>query len=479
MNAPFTLAVEPTGLHGRLDTMRKAWVAAPPPSLAARLADLDALRRWIVDEEEAILAAISADFGNRSRVESRFSEILVVLSSIRNTKSQLRSWMRPRRRRADPVSFPFARNRVVPQPLGVVGVISPWNFPLQLSFNPLVSAFAAGNSAMLKMSEFSRGLAKLLIRTAPKYFPAEKLQIFDDDGTLGPSFSALPFDHLVFTGSSQTGRAVMQSAARNLTPVTLELGGKSPAVVAPDFSLQTAAERILWAKLFNAGQICVNVDYCFVPEGQEEAFTDIARKLVARRYPDLNGADYTSIVNERNFLRLEGLLEDARGKGAKIVNLAAGQTPDRAQRKFAPTIVLGATPDMKVAQEEIFGPILPVYGYSDKQQVADYINARERPLALYPFSRDSAFVEFFVDRVMSGGVSVNDAMLHFAQADMPLGGVGASGVGQYQAREGFDRLSKLRPVFAQGPATPVQWLFQPPYGAIARRLLDVLIRLKT
>ena len=477
MNAPINVtgSVE---LTQTLDAMRKSWLTAPPRPYEARIADLNALGRWIVEEEEAILAAISEDFGNRSGVETKFSEILVVLSSIKNTKSQLRSWMRPRRRRADWISFPLARNRVIPQPLGVVGVISPWNFPLQLSFNPLVSAFAAGNSAMLKMSEFSRHLAQLLIRTAPKYFEADKLRIFGDDGTLGPAFSALPFDHLVFTGSSQTGRAVMASAARNLTPVTLELGGKSPAVVAPDFPIETAAERILWAKMFNAGQICINVDYVFVPVEQEQVFVDHARRLVAKRYPDINGADYTSIIHERNYTRLEGLLEDARAKGGKLVNLAPNQTPDRARRKFPPHIVLDATPDMLVAQQEIFGPILKVFGYRDKQEVADYINAGERPLAFYLFSRERDFVDFFIDRVMSGGVTVNDTMMHFAQADLPLGGVGASGVGQYQAREGFDRLSKLRPVFMQGPATPVQWLFQPPYGNFARRSLDLLIRLK-
>jgi len=477
MNAPVVVAAD-SELRAGLEEIRRAWLVAGPRPYAARIADLTALGRWIQDEQEAIIAAVAADFGTRSAVETKFAEILGVLSSVKNAKSQLRGWMRPHRRRVDWMSFPLASNHLVPQPIGVVGIISPWNFPLLLTLNPLVCAFAAGNGAMLKLSEYSRNLAQLLIRTAPKYFPPEKLRIFDDDGSLGPAFSSLPFDHLVFTGSSGVGRAVMSAAGRNLTPVTLELGGKTPAVVAPDFPLQTAAERILWAKLFNAGQICINVDYVFVPVDQEQAFVEIAQKLVAKRYPDLNGDDYTSIINERNFLRLEALLEDARAKGGKLVCLAPGQTPDRAKRKFPPHIVLDATPDMRVAQEEIFGPILKVFGYRDKQEVADYVNAGERPLALYPFSRDRAFVDFFVDRVMSGGVTVNDTLMHFGQADLPVGGIGASGVGQYQAREGFERLSKLRPIFKQGPVTPVQWLFQPPYTDFARRTLDLLIRLK-
>ena len=480
MNAPFTTLEAPTpqALRECLDMQKRAFLAAPPRSYDERIDDLNRLGRWIEEEREAIVAAIDADFGSRSRFETLFAEVMVVLASIKAAKSGLKSWMKPERRRADPINFPLARNRLIPQPIGVVGVISPWNFPLQLSLNPLVSAFAAGNAAMLKLSEVSRRLAELLIRTSPRYFKPEKLAVYDDDGTLGPIFSALPFDHLVFTGSSGTGRAVMGNAARHLTPVTLELGGKSPAVIAPDYPLQTAAERILWAKMFNAGQVCINVDYVFTPKGRQQAFVDLAKGLVAKRYPDLNGPDYTSIVNERNFTRLEGLLEDARAKGAQVINLAEGQMPDRQRRKFAPHIVLGATDDMGVMQEEIFGPILPVIGYGDKQEVADYINARDTPLALYPFSRERAFVDFFIDRVMSGGVTVNDTFMHFVQADLPVGGVGLSGIGQYQAREGFERLSELRPVFEQGSATPVQWMFQPPYGDGAHRLLNLLLWLK-
>ena len=295
-----------------LEAQRRAFLSNPPRTYDQRIADLNALGRWIEEEKDAIIKAIDADFGHRSAFETQFLEELPLLGSIRNAKAQLKRWMRPRRRRADPLTFPLARNRVEPQPIGVVGVMAPWNFPLMLTLNPLVSIFAAGNAAMAKPSEYSPRFAEWMKRTSPKYFPAEKLAVFEDDGSVGPVFSTLPFDHLVFTGSTRVGRIVMESAARNLTPVTLELGGKSPAVVAPDYPLETAAERILWGKLLNAGQICVAPDYLFLPEGKTEDFLKIARKLVAKRYPDLAGPDYTSIVADRFFQRLESLVDDAR-----------------------------------------------------------------------------------------------------------------------------------------------------------------------
>jgi coniferyl-aldehyde dehydrogenase len=480
MNASVGPVVEAPGVAALRETLQKqrtAFLAAKPRSYDERIADLDAIGRWVEDEKHAIQKAIDGDFGSRSEVETRFTEVAMLVGSIHNAKSQLGRWMRPRRRRVDLKSFALAKNRVVPQPIGVVGVMSPWNFPLLLTLNPLVSIFAAGNAAMVKPSDNSRRFAEVLAKTSSRYFPAEKLVVFDDDGTLGPVFSTLPFDHLVFTGSTRVGRLVMENAARNLTPVTLELGGKSPAVVAPDYSLQTAAERIVWGKMTNAGQICVAPDYLFVPKGKAEAFVEIARKLVAKRYPDLASRDYTSIVADRFYTRLEGLVEDARAHGARIEPLSAGPSPERASRKFAPVAILAPSDDMKVMKEEIFGPILPILEYGDPQEVVDYINARERPLALYPFSHDAAFKRLFVERVMSGGVSINDTLLHVGQADMPFGGVGASGIGHYQGLEGFEAFSKLRPIFQQGPMTPVQWMFQPPYGAFAKRVLEMVIRM--
>ena len=294
-----------------LARQRDSYRADPYPSLQQRRADLEALRRLLKEHEDEIVAAIDADFGTRSAVETRFLELFPVRQGIRDTIGHVGRWMRPKKRSVDHLIFPGARNRVIPQPLGVVGVIVPWNFPIQLSFGPLVDIFAAGNRAMVKMAQNSDRLARLLIDLIPRYLPREKVAFFRDQDR-GPAFSALPFDHLLFTGSGGVGRAVMASAAKNLCPVTLELGGKAPAVVAPDFPIAKAAERILWAKCMNGGQVCVNVDYLFLPEGRIEEFVEHALRLVAERYPDLNGPDYTAIIDQRAYDRLVATLEDAR-----------------------------------------------------------------------------------------------------------------------------------------------------------------------
>ena len=482
MNAPahpFRDMASPAEFESCFDAQRAAYFEAPEPNCAERIADLKGLSRLVRDNQAAIVAAIDADYGRRCEVETLFGEVFPVLDGAHDARKRLKGWMRPQRRRVDLMTFPAARNRLLPQPLGVVGVIVPWNYPLMLSFSPLVSIFAAGNRAMVKMSENSQRLAELLIELSPKYFPEEKLKFFDDGGGRGPAFSSLPFDHLIFTGSATTGRAVMANAARNLTPVTLELGGKSPAIVAPDFPIRTAAERILWAKTFNAGQTCLAVDYVFLPKGAEDAFADACRKLFAKRYPNINGPDFTSIIDQRSYDRLKAALEDARAKGARLINLADGQTPDAAKRKFPPHLVLNPTSDMQVMQREIFGPILPVRTYDQPNEVVEAVNAGERPLALYPFTRSAETRDFYVSRIQSGGVSVNDAIMHIAQHDLPFGGVGASGMGHYHGWEGFQTFSKLRPVFQQGPFSAVQMMFQPPYSALAKRAVDFMIKQKS
>lgn len=460
-----------------LAQQRLAYHANPVPTLQQRLADLDALTALIRDNEAALVDAVNADYGSRCRFETRFSEILMVLEDIARTKKQLKKWLKPQRRHIDRLLFPTSSCKVYPQPLGVVGVIVPWNFPIMLSLSPLVAIFAAGNRAMVKMSENSEQLAQLLIRLLPQYFPADKLQIFADQGGSGAAFSAQPFDHLFFTGSAQTGRAVMANAAKNLTPVTLELGGKSPAVVAPDFPLAKAADRILWAKAFNAGQICTNVDYLFLPHGSEQHFTELALQLVAKRYPDMNHNDYTAIIDDRAYNRLQQTLDDAVAKGATAVNLMPGQTSDQTLRKFPLTLLLNVTDDMLVMQREIFGPLLPVKSYSTAAEVISYINSKPRPLAFYPFTDDKALQQHYLEQVMSGGVTVNHAILHVGQHDLPFGGIGQSGIGHYHGYEGFLTFSKLRPVFYQGAYNSVSML-QPPYGRLAHKLTDWLIKFK-
>ncbi|MBS0220035.1 MAG: coniferyl aldehyde dehydrogenase [Proteobacteria bacterium] len=480
VNAPVPDPVTiPGEFRACFEAQRAAYLAAPSPGLVERQATLAALARLVKENREALVAAINADYGNRSSFETLFAEYFVVLETIAHTRKHLKKWMKPQKRLIDFMTYPGARNRVIPQPLGVVGVIVPWNFPLNLAFCPLAAILAAGNRAMVKMSENSQHLAALLAKLSPNYLPTDTLAFFEDGGGRGPAFSSLPFDHLLFTGSGATGRAVMANAARNLTPVTLELGGKAPAIVAPDFPLEAAAKRILWVKMLNAGQICTNVDYVFVPKGKEDEFAAHCARLFKKRYPDINGPDFTSIIDQRAFGRLLQTLEDARAKGARLINLATGQTPDVSQRKFPPHLVLDPTDDMLLMQREIFGPILPIKTYTNRQEVADYINARDRPLALYPFTTDSALRDFYISHVMSGGVSVNEALLHVGQHDLPFGGVGASGMGHYHGREGFLTFSKLRPVFYQGPFSPIQLLLQPPYPGLPMKILRTMLRMRT
>lgn len=462
-------------LAAALAVQRAACRAHPLPTLAERKRDLQTLQRFIRDHKDALCEAISADYGNRSRHETLLAEIFPAIDGIDHVLKQLKKWMQPQRRSVDWRTFPGARNRVLPQPLGVVGVIVPWNFPVNLSLVPLTYIFAAGNRAMVKMSENSRQLARLLIEKMPAYFPPDKLQFFDETGGVGIAFSQLPFDHLLFTGSGQTGRAVMAAAARNLCPVTLELGGKAPAIVCADFDVRTAAERILFVKYLNAGQICTSVDHAWLPEASIAAFVEHARQIMPTRYPRLDTPDYTSIIDEAAFERLLQALDEARAGGAQVISLLPGPAWDRATRKIAPHIVLDAPADSLLLTREIFGPILPLRGYTDLNTVIDSINAGPRPLAIYPFSNQADTVQRLIDTVMSGGVSVNDALFHVGQHDLPFGGVGESGMGHYHGVEGFHTFSKLRPVFYQARYSPLT-LLRPPYGKLASRVLAFLTR---
>ncbi|MCP9771190.1 coniferyl aldehyde dehydrogenase [Synechococcus sp. Tobar12-5m-g] len=460
-----------------LKLQRAAHRADPYPDLERRRGHLAALHRFLQENEAAIIEAIQADFGVRPATETRLLELFPVRQGIRDATRHLAKWMRSQRRSVDQLIFPGASNRVVPQPLGVVGVLVPWNFPIFLSFGPLVDILAAGNHAMVKMSDRSGHLARLLIEVFPLYLPIEKVAFFEDLGR-GPEFSKLPFDHMLFTGSSGVGRAVMASAAANLCPVTLELGGKAPAVVAPDFSLATAAQRILWAKCMNAGQVCVNVDYLLLPEGSIDAFVAHAKRLVAERYPDLNGPDYTTIIDQPAFDRLVATLEDAKVRGATVINLAPDQQLDARRRKLAPHIVLGVTDEMTIMKEEIFGPFLPIKPYREAKEVIAYVNGHDRPLAFYPFTNDKRLAQRYITEILSGSVGVNEAIVQVGQHDLPFGGVGASGIGHYHGFEGFLTFSKLRPIFCQGRVSSIQAFLQPPYGKRAKNVLDWMVRLR-
>lgn len=462
-------------LEETLKLQRAAYFAHPYPSFSERRADLLKLKAFIRENRDAIVDAISADYGNRSRHETLFAEIFSVVDGVDHTLKHLKKWMKPQRRGVDLKNFFGASNRVIPQPLGIVGAIVPWNFPINLSFSGLIATFAAGNRSMVKMSENSRHLAKLLIDKCPSYFPRDKLAFFDETGGVGIEFSKLPFDHLLFTGSGMTGRAVMAAAAPNLCPVTLELGGKSPAIICDDFPLRKAAERLLFVKYFNAGQICTTVDHVYIPAAKVSEFTAMAKGIVAARYPRLDTPDYTSMIDDRSFNRVVAALEEAQARGATLVQLVPGAAWDAITRKIAPHIVLNAPADCALRTREIFGPVLPVIAYTTIEEPIQAINDGPRPLALYPFSNDKPLVHHLLHHVMSGGVSVNDGLFHVGQHDLPFGGVGDSGMGHYHGHEGFVTFSKMRPVFYQAPFSAIKFLW-PPYGKFATKYLDFLTK---
>ena len=462
-------------LEDTLALQRAAYLAHPNPSFAERKADLLKLKAFVVDNRDAILDAISKDYGNRSRHESLFAEIFSIIDGVGHTLKHLKEWMKPQSRHIDIKNFLGASNRVIPQPLGVVGAIIPWNFPIWTSFNGLICTFAAGNRSMVKMSENSRHITALLMEKIPNYFPREKLAFFDETGGVGVEFSKLKFDHLIFTGSGQTGKSVMAAAAANLCPVTLELGGKSPGILLDDFPLRTAAERLLFGKCFNAGQVCTTVDHLYVPEGKVTAFVDMAKTIITGRYPTLDTPDYTSIIDDRAFNRIVNALQDAKDRGATLVPLIPGKAWDKKTRKIAPHVVLNAPEDCELRTREIFGPVLPVIGYTNIEDTITAINSGPRPLALYPFSNNKKKIQHLITHVMSGGVTVNDGILHTAQHDMPFGGVGDSGMGHYHGYEGFVTFSKMRPVFYQAPFSAIKFLW-PPYGKFATKYLDFLTK---
>ena len=464
-------------LHDCFQLQRKSFHQQGIETIAQRKQHLLSLKALINDHREAIIEALNRDYGNRSRHETLLAEIITVTDDINGSIKHLKQWTKVQKRHVDHSLYFGAKNRVIPQPLGVIGIIVPWNFPINLMFSQLSAVFAAGNTAMVKMSENSRHLAELLMELSPKYFKAEKLQIFDETGEVGIAFSKLPFDHLMFTGSGATGRKVMAAAAQNLTPVTLELGGKSPAVIDPEYPIEKAVERIMFVKQFNAGQICTNVDYLFVHESKLQAFIQAASVWVQEHVPDIHSKDYTSVIDERAFQRLVHSLADAEAKGASLINLNQ-QEPDAATRKFPLTLVLNSNDEMEIDTRETFGPILMVKTYQKPEDVVDYIVQRDRPLAFYPFSNNKSLVEFYISRVMSGGVSVNDALFHVGQHDLPFGGVGASGMGHYHGYEGFLTFSKMRPVFYQAGFSSLKFL-APPYGKFANWLLNLLIRMKS
>jgi coniferyl-aldehyde dehydrogenase len=446
------------------------------PDLATRRDRLDKLARAITRYREDIVQAISADFGRRSRVETLAADVMTVLGDIRHSRRHLRGWMKAERAG---VNLPFlpARAQVRIQPLGVVGIVAPWNYPFQLAVLPLANAIAAGNRVMVKPSEFTPRLGELLKRVLGEVFTPDEVIVVEGGADIGAAFTRLPFDHLLFTGSTAVGRLVMAAAASNLTPVTLELGGKSPVLIAPDYPIEHAADRVAFGKCFNAGQTCVAPDYVLVPRAQRDAFVRAYLASVKRRFPTVAmNPDYTAIVNTRQAERLREWLDDARDRGVTVLQHRPDtESPPPGVEVIPPTVLLDPPEDSRVMQEEIFGPLLPVVSYDDHDGAIAYILARDRPLAFYPFDRDRRRLERTLDRVVAGTVCVNETVVQFGQDELPIGGVGASGMGVYHGHAGFLTFSKRTSVMYQSRLNGMK-LFDPPYSDFARKVVEFLSR---
>jgi coniferyl-aldehyde dehydrogenase len=462
-------------LHATLERQRQAFRASPSPSLAERRADLAKLKSAIRDRAETIADVISADFGNRSRHESLLAEVFTTLAGIRHTSRHLDRWMRPKRVAVGLELLP-GRARILRQPLGVVGIISPWNYPFNLAIMPLIAALAAGNRVMLKPSELTPRTAEFIAEFLAGLFPSEQVATVLGGPEIGAAFARLPFDHLFYTGSTAVGRLVMQAAAENLTPVTLELGGKSPCILGEDARMKGAVESILYGKLLNAGQTCIAPDYVLLPEAKREEFIAAAQQAAKKFYPRLAAnPDYTSIVDDRHYQRLRRQVDEAKAKGARVVELnPALETLDTA-RKLAPTLVIDPGEDLSLMREEIFGPVLPVKTYRTLDEAIDYVNRQARPLALYYFGEDAEKRDRVLSRTVSGGVSVNETLMHVLVENLPFGGVGPSGIGAYHGEAGFDTFSHKKGVFLQSRFNAA-FLLRPPFGRVTTLMLKLLMR---
>jgi coniferyl-aldehyde dehydrogenase len=464
-------------LEDLLARQKAAFLLDMNPGLDKRRALLDRIEAMMLRHEGEISTTISDDFGNRSIHETLVLEFQPLLGALRHARKNLKNWMAPRRP-PTAASFLPGHNRLLRQPLGVVGVISPWNYPLDLALAPAVAAIASGNRVMIKPSELTPRFAQLLARMVGESFAPEEIAVVTGDSEVGRAFSELPFDHLLFTGSTPVGRLVAQAAAKNLTPVTLELGGKSPAILHEDYDVERAARSLAFGKWFNAGQTCIAPDYMLAPRHAINALVGALKGVARRNYPGVaNNPDYTSIVSPRHYQRLQALLSQAVEAGAQAIVLTGeGENFPPGLRKIPPTLVLGAKPDMAIMQEEIFGPLLPILPYDTLDEALAFVNARDRPLALYAFGDDEGFRQKILNGTIAGGVTLNDCLLHFAQEEQPFGGVGPSGMGAYHGEWGFRAFSKEKPVFVQSRFNALPLLF-PPFGKTFERMTGLMRRL--
>jgi coniferyl-aldehyde dehydrogenase len=472
----------PASMNALLAKQKAAHLRDGPPSAEKRIERIDRAIGLLVDNRDAIIAALNADFGSRSAEASAFTDIGASIGPLKHAKASLRRWMKPEKRAISPAILGLfgAKAELRYQPKGVVGIISPWNFPVNLTFAPLAGVLAAGNRAMIKPSEYTPATSELMATMFGGAFSEEEIAVVTGGPDIGQAFAGLAFDHLIFTGATGVARHVMRAAAENLVPLTLELGGKSPVILGRSADVATAAARIMNGKTLNAGQICLAPDYVLSPKESLETFVGEAEGAVRRMFPTIkDNPDYTSIVAQRHYDRIMGHIADARAKGARVVEIKplAEDLAQQPHHKIAPTLIIDPTDDMTVMQEEIFGPVLPVKTYSGIDEAIGYVNAHDRPLGLYYFGDDPAEREKVLAATTSGGVTVNDVIFHIAQEELPFGGVGPSGMGSYHGQDGFKEFSHKKSVYTQlkkdiGPLLQLR----PPYGAGFRKFLDGQIR---
>ncbi|WP_420587486.1 coniferyl aldehyde dehydrogenase [Ruegeria sp.] len=453
------------GLTGTLAAMRKAHSEAPEVSLATRKDRLNRLEQALLEWEPKLIEAISADFSYRNPAESANFDITLPIGAIRHTRRNLRKWMKPQKVHV-PMHMMPAKGRIYPQPLGVIGVISPWNFPVNLAIIPSAEALAAGNRVMLKPSELTPRTSEVLAEMVASTFDPLEFTVINGGLDVAAEFSALPFDHLLFTGSTNVGRIVAETAARNLTPVTLELGGKSPVILGEHGDIARAAERVVFGKCSNAGQICLAPDYALVPRAKMAEFVAKVKETIDSFYPDFGASsDYGALIDDRHLNRLQAMVEEARAQGAEVIQ--GSGSAQNGERKMSPTIIVDPSLDSAVMQEEIFGPILPVIPYDSVEQAQQLVNSRARPLALYVFSNSKAEWQSWLSVTTSGGACVNETLFHAAMDTLPFGGVGPSGSGAYHGKKGFETFSHMKSVMIQ-PKLNGMFLFNPPKTKLKR-----------
>ncbi|WP_374570000.1 coniferyl aldehyde dehydrogenase [Phenylobacterium sp.] len=461
-----------------LNRQKAAHLAQGAPSAETRIDRINRCISLLIDNRRAIEDALNTDFGSRSREATAFTDIAGSIGPLKHAREGVRKWMRPEKRKTTPAILGLfgAKAEVRFQPKGVVGVISPWNFPVNLTFGPLAGILAAGNRAMIKPSEYTPATSELMAKMFSAAFDETEICVITGGPEVGQAFAGLAFDHMIFTGGTSIARHVMRAAADNLVPLTLELGGKSPVVIGKSANMETAAARIMNGKTLNAGQICLAPDYVLTPKESLEGFIGEAQKAVTRMFPTIkDNPDYTAIIAQRHYDRIKSYVDEARAKGARVIEIKP-ENEDLSQqehRKIAPTLIIDPSDDMKVMQEEIFGPVLPVKTYSGVDEAIGYINAHARPLGLYYFGEDAAEQEKVLSSTTSGGVTVNDVIFHVAQEELPFGGVGPAGMGSYHGHDGFLEFSHRKSVFSQikKDIGPLQQL-RPPYGPGIRKYLD-------